>query len=1012
VKYLLAAVSAGALMAQVTSGALIGRVSDPSGAALPMAVVVLENPARGINRVTRSGLDGEFRLAQVAAGAYTLRVTAPNFADAEIQAIRVAPGETRREDVALALAGVRTSTEVAAAKDAAPSGLTLDSERIRSLPLNRRDFLQLALLAPGVTPPAQDSELSSRGAFAMHASGAREEFNQYLLDGVDNNDPYNNRFIVQPPVETIQEFRVETNGYGAEFGRSAGGQINIITRAGTNEWHGEAYEYFRNRGLDARNFFEGRERAKFQRNQFGGALGGPLRRDRAFFHANYGGLIERRGLPRLGVVPSAAQRGGDLASLGRTIVDPFAQRPFPGNVIPPSRIHPLSARVLALFPATNQAQPVLRDSAPQASARADWKAGAKDEFNARFTFATQDLFEPYAEEAQSIPGFGNGVVNRGQSAMVHHARALSPSLLHSLRLGYVRGFREVKPENHRRDIRKEWGVSWLNVAPRDFGYPLINVQGFSSIGDATQLPLGRISNTYQLTETLQRQQGKHALKMGFDARRQEANGYLDYFARGQLTFGGALTGAGLGDLLLGFPQTAIQSQFDNQQTLRSLFSGLWAQDDWRATRRLTVNAGLRWEYFTPATDRFDRMSAFDPATLTLARVGTQGVARGVIRPDRNNFAPRVGAAYALNSNTTLRAGYGVFFDAGMFVVNSSHYFNPPFFNIRVWFPAAGVFPSLTNPFPSNGGIVPPATLNTLSPDAATTYLQHFSFSIERQVSRSTTFSAAYVASKGSKLARARDLNQPLPGAGSAQANRPLPRFGGIFFIETGANSNYHSLQLNVNRRLARGVSLLGSYTFGKSIDDASSFLGSGPDRNFPQNSRNYAAERALSSFDMRQRFAGTATWEFARGFEARGIFTAQSGQPLTPYLRFDNSNTGNTGGTFGNDRPNVTGDWRLSNRSAERWFRTEAFATPARFTFGDAGRNILAGPALATVDASVARTFRVERLRFTLSVEAFNLLNRVNLEMPERFVDEPSTFGRVLSARASRQAQVSLRILF
>ncbi len=259
-KYLLSLVFAMSAAAQVTTGALTGRVLDPSGAAVPSAVVVLTDPARGFRRETTTAIDGFYRFPLLPAHSYNLSTEVPNFAPFTRTGIAINPGQTRREDLTLALAGAKTVAEVAATtrtpSESAQVGLTLDAERIATLPLNRRDFLQLALLAPGVSPPVQDSELSSRGAFAMHASGAREEFNQFLLDGVDNNDPYNNRFLLQPPVETIQEFRVETNSYGAEFGRSAGGQINIITRSGSNYWHGELFEYFRNRELDARNFFE------------------------------------------------------------------------------------------------------------------------------------------------------------------------------------------------------------------------------------------------------------------------------------------------------------------------------------------------------------------------------------------------------------------------------------------------------------------------------------------------------------------------------------------------------------------------------------------------------------------------------------------------------------------------------------------------------------------------------------------------------------------------------------
>ena len=258
-------------LAQVTTGALTGRVLDPSGAAVPSAAITIGDAQHGFRRETVSGPDGLYRFPQLPPNAYVLNAKAANFSPFALVNIAITAGQTRREDITLAVAGAQTELDVAAtsrtASESAQQGLTLDAERIASLPLNRRDFLQLALLAPGIAPPVQDSELSSRGAFAMHASGGREEFNQYLLDGVDNNDPYNNRFILQPPVETIQEFRVESNSYGAEFGRSAGGQINIITRGGSNFWHGEAFEYFRNRELDARNFFEApSEKARYQRN--------------------------------------------------------------------------------------------------------------------------------------------------------------------------------------------------------------------------------------------------------------------------------------------------------------------------------------------------------------------------------------------------------------------------------------------------------------------------------------------------------------------------------------------------------------------------------------------------------------------------------------------------------------------------------------------------------------------------------------------------------------------------
>lgn len=300
--------------------------------------------------------------------------------------------------VLLPLEGVRQSMDVGAPRDdSADLGTVPTEPRIRSLPLNRRDFLQLALLSPGVLPAVQNSELSSRGSFAMHASGGREEFNQFLLDGVDNNDPYNNRYLSQPAIEAIQEFKIETNSYRAEYGRSAGAQVNVVTRRGSNECHGEAYEFLRNRVLDARNFFDGAEKPQYVRNQFGVAASGPVKSGRTFIFANFSKLEERRGLSKLAAVPTLAERAGGI---GGTLLDPFTRAPFPGNRIPSSRISPVAAHILALFPLPTfsgtggnyRGQAVLRESLPQGSGRIDHRISSRDNLTLRYNYGSKDRF--------------------------------------------------------------------------------------------------------------------------------------------------------------------------------------------------------------------------------------------------------------------------------------------------------------------------------------------------------------------------------------------------------------------------------------------------------------------------------------------------------------------------------------------------------------------------------------------------------------------------------------------
>jgi hypothetical protein len=352
------------------------------------------------------------------------------------------------------------------------------------------------------------------------------------------------------------------------------------------------------------------------------------------------------------------------------------------------------------------------------------------------------------------------------------------------------------------------------------------------------------------------------------------------------------------------------------------------------------------------------------------------------------------------------------------VVNSALYFNPPYFNIRLFYPSATSLLTLADPFPMNSAVTPPPSLNSLSPDLATPYIQNWNFDIQQQIGTSGTLSIAYAGSKGTHLIRSLNLNQPSPGAGNLQSREPYPAFGDITYIETGSNSNYNSLQASYQHRLTKSLLFTSAYTYSKSIDDTSAFLGDTADPNYPQNSRDFAAERALSSFDMRHR--GTVAWAYAlpwravwlRNTEFRGLMVAQTGHPITPLLRFDNSNTGNTGSPYGYDRPNVVGSPNLANPTANEWFNTSAFAIPTPYTFGNAGRNILEGPGLFSVDVSVARRFPIrERLSLWAEVQAFNVLNHTNFDLPDTFVDDP-TFGRISSAEAAREVQISLRLQF
>jgi hypothetical protein len=1012
-------------MAQVTSSSISGYVLDPSQKTIPRATVTLKGLQNGLRRTVESDANGFYVFRQAPRGLYEVTAKADRFRETKVSDLVLNVDSPRRLDLHLAVqdAGAAVSVTLAPVPtESSDLGAVIDRSRVESLPLNGRDFLRLSLLIPGVMPPVEDSELSSRGSFAMHANGAREEFNNFLLDGVDNNDPNINRYNLQPPVDAIQEFKIATNAYSAEYGRNAGGQVNVITRSGSNALHGFAYDYLRNRVFDARNTFAN-EKGHFVRNQFGGGIGGAVRRDKTFFFANGDALRERAGETRIGSVPVDAIRQGDLSSLSATIVDPFTRQPFPGNRIPAARIHPLATKVFDLFPRANLpgasgnylAQPVAVGDQNQFNGRLDHYATAKDVLTLRYSFGVNDLAEPFAEDSTGVPGFGDRIRDRGHNALAQYQRVLNPNVVNVLLLGFNRLQRSVLPENVDKDVNALWGVNWLPRKPIDFGYPSITVAGYSRVGDVTPIPIDRAANTYQLQDSVSIVHGAHAVKLGFEMRKIQHNGINDLLARGSMSFSGALSGSGASDLLLGLLSFGVQGQSDAVQTLRTTATNVYAQDDWKLRPSLTLNLGVRYEYNTPPTDPTNRMTVLNLATGALSQVGSKGVSRSGTRPDRNNIAPRVGLAWASpDGRGVIRAGYGLFYDSGMLVANTSLYFNPPYFNIRVFFPTATSLITLSDPFPTRGGITPAASLSSLSPDLVQGSLQHWNFNLQRDFKAVGVVSAAYAGSKGTHLMRSRDLNQPTPGAADVAARRPYPAFSNIFWIESGGNSNFHSLQLSVNRPLTRGFSLLAAYTYAKSIDETSAFLATKADKNFPQNSQNYSAERAASSFDIRQRASISAVWKMPLGLQSSTIVSANSGQPFTPILRFDNSNTGNTGGTYGNDRPNVVGDPGSGAQTADRWFNTAAFAIPARYTFGNAGRNILRGPGYASVDAAISRKFRLWRdvLSLQLEAQAFNLFNRANYNLPEAFVDEPTTFGRIFSARAPRQIQFSARFLF
>jgi hypothetical protein len=1040
--------------AQTHRASLRGTVYDPNIAAVPGATIKLTNLGTEETRNVSTSEKGEYAISSLAPGSYRIEIEKPGFKK-YTQEFELLVNQEPRLDVVLDVGGIEinqiTHALEANLKQDTPSlGTVIENRQVVGLPLDGRNFYELSLLVPGASPPAQGSAGSVRGDFAFSVNGAREDANNFLLDGVYNIDPKLNTFGVRPSVDAIREFEMLTSTYDASFGRNPGAQINVVLNSGSNDFHGSLFEFHRNAATDARNFFApaSEPKPKYIRNQFGGSIGGPIVRDRTFFFADYEGTRSREGITRITNVPTAAEREGDFSqSLFGVPTNPFTGQPFDNGVIPSFFISPVGRAIAALYPLPNRnvpfqnfvASPTQRDDNDSFDVRVDHRLTDKADLTLRYSFGDRDLFEPFTGPSFSlVPGFGDTVTRRSQNAMRALTLVLTPKLVNETRVAFSRVAAAVTQEAS--VLNSDVGLPAISPRARDLGLSFITLTGFSPLGDEGNNPQNSVTNVYQLLNNSSYVHKDHLIKFGLDLRFSQQNAFRDVESRGRLQFSpfGQITFNALGDLLLGFPFLTSVARVDNPQQIRTESYNFFVNDSFRVTPRLTLVAGLRYEYNSPPVDKEDRANVYDVATRSLVPVGTNGVPRSGFEPDRNNFAPRVGFAWTIGYRqvTVVRGGYGVYYDQSPLAPAEALYFNSPFFDNNIFFSLPGLPLTLNDPFPSFFPFPLPDSALAIQRDLRTGYMQHWNLNIERQFGERSVLEVAYVGSKGTKLLTARDINQPQPSVlppGLPIVPRPDPRFDDINLLESRANSNYNALQARFQQRLSRGLTTLASYTWSRSIDDASNFFSSAGDPNFPQNSYNVRAERGRSNFDVRHRLSVSYSYALPfgkgreylandgfvstvlTGWETHGIVTLQSGRPFTVALlsEIDNSGTGRSILGFGaNDRPNVVGNPELSSPTTDRWFNTGAFAFSAPGTFGNAGRNILDGPGYQSVNVSLMKTTALtERVNLQFRAEAFNLFNHPNFNLPDNFLGSP-TFGRITSARDPRHLQFGLKLLF
>ncbi len=1059
-----------AALAQTSTGTITGIVTDPQQGRLPGAGLRLTNEATGVVVSGQTNEQGEYTFPLLASGLYRLEIEVGGFQRYVRSGMPVELGRVSRVDVTMTLGQVAETVNVSGQaplleSESSSVGQLIENKTISDMPLNGRRVGELLGLA-GNAVFVQGDVIRPRVALA----GGRADQQQWMLDGVNasNIALEGPQALFNPPVESVQEIRIQQNAYSAEYGNSSAGVVLTTTKSGTNRFTGNAYEYFRNEKLDARNFFAA-ERPPLRWNVFGFAIGGPIIKNKTFFFNSTEWQLQRVGQVRNLTVPTADERignfSGTLQANGNqaVIYDPLTnpRTPFAGNVIPSSRIDPVGRNMAALFPLPNRppsnlagannfvANSVFSLNITTWTLKADHIFNEKDRISGRFILhdfptRTSAVFP----EAAADPS-GNISDRRAYSVMINEVHQFTSTMLNDLRVNLQPRFFITSGFG----IGEGWPTQLGLKGVDDRAFPRINTTGYTAMGAGTQERIQTPIHDHHVVNVLSWYRGSHAVRFGgeyrwgrnLDVFNQQISGALTFGLQPTARPGVAGSGNAVASLLSGFPNSGSVRSTDPLDR-RGTYWAWFVQDDWKATPNLTVNFGLRWEAHMPRVDASDRQNSFardlvnpvsgTPGIITFANQG--GLGRTIYRPDYDNYTPRIGLAWKPfgSSRTVVRAGYGIFFGpplpgsntASAGFENAGAFNTPdngitaPFF-LQDGFPA---LPSRTELGPGFGAVrvgQPVAFApEFIDQNRALGYSQQWNFGIQRELAWSTLIEAVYTANVGHKLnGPSTSLNQvpvELMGPGNAQIRRPFPQFGNITLIAPmWGNSSYHAVNVKAEKRFSDGLNFLINYTFSKFIDDVAAGFEAGATSGGIQNFYDRSQEKALSGNDVRHRVSISSVYELPgrnvliKGWSIGAIVIIQGGAPIGATVQNNTCNCFNPGSL----RANVLRDPTLpgSERSPARWFDTTALAAPAQFTFGNAGRSIMRGPGLQNVDVSLIRNFRItERLNLQFRAESFNIANRANFDDPGIALGA-ANFGIINSTRtAARSVQLGLKLSF
>lgn len=1027
----LALAAAGVADAQTFRGTILGTVTDINGGVIPNMTVEVKNVGTGLERKVVTDDEGNYSVTELPIGTYEVTAGGGGLETHRFTNVVVEVAQERRVDFSLRARTLdETITINANATQVETTSNTLggviQTKQVENLPVNGRDFTKFLVLVPGSTGDPSGAT-DSPGSFGLFSSnGNRGRSNNYLLDGTDMNDGYRNLPAINEagvfgtpatilPVEAIAEAAILSN-FEAEFGRNSGAVVNLVTKSGTNDFHGSLFEFFRNNALDARNVFNPvidpqnpDPQTAFRNNQFGGSIGGPIVRNKTFFFFAYEGQRERVGLNSTARVPDPRE----LAALGGP-TNPVIARLLQRNPWPaPNRPLPLfddtgRPNLFVTTRASNDVDSLI--------AKLDHSFDKNNQLTGRYFFGTSDQSFPLAILAGNVlPGYNTVTPTTVHLVSVSYLKIFSPTRVNEARFGYNRFDEGFFPED--RDFDPASIGLNTGVAAQDFGLPFIRIRNdpigsIASVGSTLSVPRARIDTNYHLIDNFSWKLTGHDLKFGYEFRRTFVDAFFDAGYRGRLDFDT------LEDFLAGNLSGGRQARGDSRRETFQNSHAAYLQDSFRPHRTLTLNAGLRWDYFGIIGEKNDLLSNFD-AQRGLVLVGAGGLER-LYEQDWNNFSPRLGLAWDLTGKgrTVVRAGWGLFYDAysqdffvGQLPFNT---FNPgPAYNPVG--PSPVLFSFSTVPQIQDGV---PVFTDFLDSDVfavdrrlRTPYVQNFNVNVQQELARNVVFEVGYVGSQGRKLFRYRDINQPVnPSVSTARPfdNGPFAPSGGTFFyvnqLETSAASNYNALQASLTVRERRGWTASVNYTWSHSIDNASDGQDYVANATQPDNSFRADSERGNSNFDVRQRLVATFNYAIPNfiksrprlggGWQLGGIVTLRTGSPFHVNL-FDDYN--GTGEFF--PRPDLVGDPFAGTSGPDNFLNLSAFRVPCTLDpsgdgsaascipgtqhFGSLGRNALTGPGYKNFDFSVFKTTRInERVSLQLRVEFFNLFNHPNFASP------------------------------